>query len=62
MERVIQTLKRIEGDKRMPVLKMEIDYELLTLYDALQSKDKKQIEFSKRKLEKLRREWISYKA
>lgn len=58
MEKVIQTLRRIDGEKRIPVLKMEIDYELLTLYDALQSNDKDQIKKSKKKLEQLRSEWI----
>ncbi|UCZ51876.1 hypothetical protein LGQ02_13535 [Bacillus shivajii] len=58
MEKVIQTLKRRDGERRIPVLKMEIDYELLTLYDALQANEKDQIEQSKRKLEKLRYEWL----
>ncbi|MDQ0253868.1 hypothetical protein J2S74_001240 [Evansella vedderi] len=62
MEKVIQTLKRNDGEKRIPVLKMEIDYELLTLYDALQSNDKEQIKKSKKKLEKLRSEWILLEA
>ena len=62
MEKVIQTLKRIDGEKRIPVLKMEIDYELLTLYDALQTNEKKQITDSKKKLERLRSEWIRLEA
>ncbi|ADU30910.1 hypothetical protein [Evansella cellulosilytica] len=58
MEKVIQTLKREDGEKRIPVLKMEIDYELLTLYDALQNGDEEQIKSCKKKLELLRNEWI----
>ncbi|MBM7095968.1 MULTISPECIES: hypothetical protein [Alteribacter] len=56
MEKVIQTLKRRDGERRIPVLKMEIDYELQTLFDAMQASDQKQIEKSKRILERLRNE------
>ncbi|MGJ9383931.1 hypothetical protein CR203_02165 [Salipaludibacillus neizhouensis] len=62
MEKVIQTLKRRDGEKRIPVLKLEIDYELLTLYDAMQLKEQDQIDDSKEKLEKLRNEWLLLEA
>ncbi|WP_331248432.1 hypothetical protein [Evansella clarkii] len=62
MEKVIQTLKRIDGEKRIPVLKMEIDYELQTLYDALQANEEGQIKESKQKLERLRSELIHLEA
>lgn len=62
MEKVIQTLKRRDGEKRIPVLKLEIDYELLTLYDAMQLKEQDQINDSKEKLEKLRSEWLLLEA
>ncbi|MDG5789472.1 hypothetical protein QA612_18600 [Evansella sp. AB-P1] len=62
MEKVIQTLKRKDGEKRIPVLKLELDYELLTLFDALQKDDNEQIVKSKKKLAELRNEWILLEA
>ncbi|WP_096435583.1 hypothetical protein [Alteribacter populi] len=62
MEKVIQTLKRRDGEQRIPVLKLEIDYELQTLFDAMQVNDHKQVEKSKRILELLRNEWIRLEA
>ncbi|MCR6095896.1 hypothetical protein HXA34_13005 [Salipaludibacillus agaradhaerens] len=62
MEKVIQTLKRRDGEKRIPVLKLEIDYELLTLFDAIQGNEHDQVTKSKQKLEKLRSEWLRLEA
>ncbi|PYZ97842.1 hypothetical protein CR205_04410 [Alteribacter lacisalsi] len=62
MEKVIQTLKRRDGERRIPVLKMEIDYELQTLFDAMQASDQKQVEKSKRILERLRNELLRLEA
>ncbi|TMW73045.1 hypothetical protein [Alteribacter natronophilus] len=62
MEKVIQTLKRRDGERRIPVLKMEIDYELQTLFDAMQASDQKQVEKSKRILERLRSELMRLEA
>ncbi|WP_027725558.1 hypothetical protein [Tuberibacillus calidus] len=58
MKQVIQTLKRTDAEKRIPVLRMEIDYELLTLYDAMESNNIEQIEQCKQRLEKLRQELL----
>lgn len=58
MKHVIQTLLRNDAEKRLPVIKMEINYELATLYEALQNNDQRQIEKSKQKLEQLRKEFI----
>ena len=58
MKHVIQTLLRDDAEKRLPVLKMEINYELATLYEAMQNNDKQQIEKSKQKLKELRREFL----
>lgn len=58
MKQVIQTLLRDDAEKRLPVLKMEINYELATLYEALKNNDQKQIKKSKQKLEQLRKEFI----
>lgn len=62
MEKVIQTLKRKDGERRIPVLKLEIDYELQTLFDAMQGNEGEQIEMSKVRLEELRGEWMRLEA
>jgi hypothetical protein len=62
MKQVINTLKRTDAERRIPVLKMEIDYELSTLFDALKAKDQKQINECKRKLERLRLELVRLEA
>jgi hypothetical protein len=62
MKQVMNTLKRTDAERRIPVLKLEIDYELATLFDALKSKDQKQINDSKRKLERLRLELVRLEA
>ncbi|PYZ93288.1 hypothetical protein CR194_08830 [Salipaludibacillus keqinensis] len=62
MEKVIQTLKRRDGEKRIPVLKLEIDYELQTLFDAIQANEQDQVIVSKTKLDKLRNEWLRLEA
>lgn len=59
---MIQTLKKNDAERRIPVLKLEIDYELSTLFDAMKAKDQKQINDSKRKLEKLRQELVRLEA
>ncbi|CAM3961934.1 hypothetical protein [Alkalicoccus chagannorensis] len=62
MEKVIQTLKRKDGERRIPVLKLEIDYELQTLFDAIQAEEQEQVEESKGRLEELRGEWLRLEA
>ena len=62
MEKVIQTLRRKDGENRIPVLKLEIDYELQTLYDAIVAEEPFQVEESKSKLSELRNEWLRLEA
>ncbi|TLS37685.1 hypothetical protein [Pseudalkalibacillus caeni] len=62
MKQVIQSLKRTEAEKRIPVLKLEIDYELATLHDAMLAKNKSEMDISKKKLEKLRQEMLQLEA
>lgn len=45
-----------EWMERIPVLKMEIDYELMSLYEALEEHDEEKINKTKEKLETLRQE------
>ena len=54
MKYVIDTLRKQELKEQLPVIRLEIDYELLTLYDAMQVEDKVQIIKSKEKLIYLR--------
>lgn len=54
MKFVMETLRQEELQQRLPVILMEIDYELLTLYDALQENNHVQVIKSKEKLKLLR--------
>ena len=58
MKQVIDVFKREEAENRLKVLKFEIDYELLTLHDAIIEGNEKQIKQSKEKLEKYRKELL----
>ncbi|WP_252314711.1 hypothetical protein [Sinobaca sp. H24] len=58
MEQVIETLKRRDAEERIPVLKLEIDYELVTLHDALIQNCMDEIANCKVRLEKFRQELI----
>ncbi|KMM38816.1 hypothetical protein [Guptibacillus hwajinpoensis] len=62
MKQVIQSLQRNEAEKRIPVLRMEIDYELATLHDAMTASDKDEMKRCKGKLELLRQEMIRLEA
>lgn len=43
-------------------LKLELDYELITLYDAMKEKDEKQIEQSKKRLSEIHSELEAFHA
>ncbi|MFC7392406.1 hypothetical protein [Scopulibacillus cellulosilyticus] len=62
MKQVLQTLKRTDAEKRIPVVRMEIDYELATLHDAMVNEDTEAINACKVKLEKLRQEMLRLEA
>lgn len=47
-----------EKNNREAVWRLEVDYELATLYEALQKGNDEKIDLTKRKLERLRKEWI----
>ena len=51
---VLQTYKKSDAKAQIAVLKMEIDYELLTLYEALLIDDERTIDECKKRLEQLR--------
>ncbi len=58
----MNTFKRTDGEKRIAVLRLELDYELATLYDAMKENDDKKKSSCKQKLEKLRLEMIRLEA
>ncbi|MBD8068452.1 hypothetical protein [Bacillus sp. PS06] len=62
MKQVINTSKKNEGEKRIAVLRLELDYELATLYDAMTENDDQKKSRCKQKLEKLRQEMIRLEA
>ncbi len=62
MEQVMDAFKRTDAEKRIPVLRMEIDYELATLYDALRENDQLLIDRCKQKLDALRKEMLLLEA
>lgn len=51
---VMEVIRRKEEAEKLPVIRMEIDYELVTLHDALKENDKVQIIKAKERLEQLR--------
>lgn len=58
MDQVIAALKRKDSEERIPVLRLELDYELATLYDAMTHEDQSQMKRSTERLKQLRREML----
>jgi hypothetical protein len=58
LDEVMQALRSKRPDERIPVLRMELDYELATLQDALQSGDQESVQLCKNKLLELRQEML----
>jgi len=58
LEDMAQALRSKRTEERIPVLRLEIDYELATLFDALQAGDVRAIAASKKKLGDLRQEML----
>jgi hypothetical protein len=54
-----QSRKKAALKERTAVLRLEMDYELATLYDAMIEKNEEQKVKSKNKLEKIRQELVS---
>ncbi len=60
---MIRTTKRKPYEKkRIAVLRMELDYELATLYEAMELKDEELKGKSIKKLQKIREELLKMKA
>lgn len=63
MKQLMNTVKKQDMEKtRIAVLRLELDYELLTLFDAIQEKNEIQQNKSKEKIAKIRNELILLKA
>ncbi|WP_231633151.1 hypothetical protein [Numidum massiliense] len=62
VEDVIKAFKSKDSEKRIPVLRMEIDYELAELYEAIQEKNTHRIDQCKARLTELRREMLLLEA
>ncbi|WP_430786196.1 hypothetical protein VBD025_13170 [Virgibacillus flavescens] len=54
MKYVMEALRRKEAQEKIPVIRMEIDYELVSLSDALKEKNTVEIIKAKERLEQLR--------
>ncbi|HEU4964112.1 MAG TPA: hypothetical protein VFV52_09725 [Bacilli bacterium] len=61
-EDIMKAMKNKEIEQRIPVLKLELDYELVSLTDALQANDADEVARVKGKLEELRRELLMLEA
>ncbi|WP_174613119.1 hypothetical protein [Virgibacillus ihumii] len=58
MKYVMEALRKKEAQEKLPVIRMEIDYELVTLHDALQAHDQVEIIKSKERLKKLHQQLL----
>ncbi len=58
-ESVAQAFRSDRIERRIPVLRMELDYELMTLHDLIQNgASEDEIKACKERLEQLRQEWL----
>lgn len=57
-EQVLEAFKRNDAEERIPVLKLEVDYTLASLFEAMELKDRDRILQCKEELEKLRMEML----
>ncbi|ASV66095.1 hypothetical protein MKX67_09360 [Cytobacillus sp. FSL W7-1323] len=63
MKQLINSIKMATFEKeRTAVLRLEMDYELATLFEALELKDEEEVKSTKKKLEKIRQELLKLNA
>ncbi|WP_090633099.1 hypothetical protein [Neobacillus massiliamazoniensis] len=63
MKQLMNTTLKKPGDKeKTAVLRLEMDYELATLFEAIEENNDKKMKDCKHKLEKIRQELIRLKA
>lgn len=53
MKYVLEQVKKKENRQKLSVIRMEIDYELVTLYDAMKANDSTEIQKTKKRLNEL---------
>lgn len=58
MDDVIKAYKCREPEERIPVLRMEVDYELAILFEAMKEQDQPRIHRALKRLHELRQELI----
>ncbi|NNU89268.1 MULTISPECIES: hypothetical protein [Anoxybacillus] len=58
MRKTADGFRKMDGERRIKVLKLEVDYELATLYEAMLENNEAKKNECKRKLERLRQELI----
>lgn len=59
VKQVATPWKKKKEENQRAVLRMEIDYELAVLFEAIQESDKEKMKKTKSKLEQLRKEMLS---
>lgn len=57
-EQIIHAFKSKRGEQRIPVVRLEMDYELAVLFEAMEQGDEARVERTKERLSELRREMI----
>ena len=63
MKQLINSTRKRNGEiQRTAVLRLEMDYELATLFDAMTDADKPKMKECKQKLERIRQELLRLKA
>ncbi|PLR97434.1 hypothetical protein [Bacillus sp. T33-2] len=63
MKQLINSTRKKTGEmQRTAVLRMEMDYELATLFEAMNKSDKDKMKECKQKLERIRQELLRLKA
>lgn len=63
MKQLISSTRKRSGEmQRTRVLKLEMDYELATLFDAMSDSDNTKMKECKQKLERIRQELLRLKA
>ncbi|GAF14649.1 hypothetical protein JCM19046_964 [Bacillus sp. JCM 19046] len=58
MKQVLPSYHSYQPESRLSVLRLEIDYQLMSLHDALLAEDIEAIQFSKKLLNDYRLEWL----
>ena len=63
MKQLINSTRKRNGElQRTAVLRLEMDYELATLFDAMNDSDKTKMKACKQRLERIRQELLRLKA